>query len=100
MNPCIHLDYEPKYSACELCTAVPHFPSVKYWKRISPPYVGAPVNVQFCKQRGRINDIFSCYNGERPCYEPIKDGAADIKEVGEQPTTAALCSEEHSKATS
>jgi hypothetical protein len=77
MKPCINLDYGTNYNSCELCTATPHYPEVRYWKRIGGvvPYSGAPVNVQFCKLRGRINDIFSCYNGEQPCYE----GAPTIK---------------------
>ena len=81
MKPCIHLDYEPHYHQCDLCTAAPHFPEVKYWKRNVVPFEGAPVKVQFCKLRGRINDIFSCYNGEQSCYEPLKEGAAETVEA-------------------
>lgn len=69
MKPCINLDYEDKYIDCEIKNCEPHFPNVRYWQRNSVPYEGAPIKVQFCKQRGRINDIFSCYNGEQSCYE-------------------------------
>lgn len=70
MKPCKHLDYETEYVDCEI-VEVPGFGCrVRHWKRNDPPYEGAPVNVQFCKLRGRINDIFSCYNkGERGCYD-------------------------------
>jgi len=69
--PCKHLDYEPHYDA-ELRTAAPDFPEVRYWHR-KAPYEGAPVNVQFCKKRGRINGIFQCYTGELSCYEPVEE---------------------------
>ena len=86
MKPCVHLDYDPHYSGCELCTAAPHFPDVRYWKRLNPPYEGAPVKVQFCKLRGRINDIFSCYNGEMSCYQP-EVAPQNNAEAGEQQAT-------------
>ena len=77
MNPCKHLDHtEGNYNQCELVT-IPGFScEVKHWKRLAPPYEGAPVNVQFCGQgRGRINGIFQCYNeGEMHCYEPAGKG--------------------------
>lgn len=69
LNPCRHLDYDGQYSGCEIATCAPHFPSVRYWKRNNTPYEGAPTKVQFCKLRGRINGVFSCYSGERPCHE-------------------------------
>ena len=70
MKQCKHLDYDGEYIDCELKTCEPHFPDVKYWHRNNPPYEGAPVKVQFCKKRGRINGIFDCYNvGEMPCHE-------------------------------
>lgn len=70
MKPCKHLDYDLHYTDCVIRDCSPHFPDVRYWERLNPPYEGAPVKVQFCKQRGRINDIFSCYNGEQSCYTP------------------------------
>ncbi len=72
MKACKHLDYdEEKYVSCEIVELEGFSCPVKHWKRNNVPYKGAPVNVQFCKSRGRVNDIFSCYNkGEQPCYEP------------------------------
>lgn len=70
MEPCKHLDYEEKYINCTLIELPGFSCPVKHWRRDNPPYEGAPINVQFCKLRGRINDILSCYNeGERSCYE-------------------------------
>jgi hypothetical protein len=77
MNPCRHLDYDvSKYGdACELVTEKenPNLAGfscqVKYWRRKRAPE-GAPVNVQFCQLRGRINSVFGCYNeGEMSCHE-------------------------------
>lgn len=69
MKACRHLDHEEaKYPSCDL-VAVPGM-DVKYWFRRE---VGSdlPQKVQFCRLRGRINDVFSCYNeGERSCHEP------------------------------
>ena len=67
---CKHLDYRPNYPSCELVELGSMFPGVKHWKRKEVPYEGAPIKVQFCKLRGRINDVFSCYLGEHSCYEP------------------------------
>ncbi len=66
---CKHLDYEEgKYENCTL-VVISEESGWKHWRRDKPPYRDAPVNVQFCKQRGRINDIFSCINpGERNCF--------------------------------
>jgi hypothetical protein len=72
MSPCKHLDYSANYSQCKLCELDGFSCKVKYWERLNIPYKGAPIKVQFCKKRGRINDIFSCYNGEHTCYEPEK----------------------------
>ena len=73
MIPCKHLDHEGDYIACELKTAAPHYPDVHFWlRRVNQPNDGGPplpTRVQFCKLRGRINDVFSCY-GERHCHEP------------------------------
>lgn len=76
---CKHLDYEDgKYPNCDLITIQPEDwikpppsgLSGYYWQRNVVPYEGAPVKVQFCKLRGRINDVFSCINpGERCCFE-------------------------------
>ena len=66
---CKHLDYEDHYVDCTLIIVEPE--GWKYWRRDNPPYEGAPVKVQFCTKRGRINDVFSCINpGERCCFEP------------------------------
>jgi len=67
--PCKHLDYDEGAYDAKLMTP-PDFPDVKYWYRPNVPYDDAPRKVQFCKLRGRINDIFACYTGEMPCYEP------------------------------
>ena len=89
MKPCVNLDYEPHFDGCDLCTAAPRFPKVRYWKRNNVPYDGAPVNVQFCTLRGRINDIFSCYNGEHSCYRPAEDAPQESVEAVEQQATNA-----------
>ena len=66
MKPCRHLDYEEgKFIGCVLHK----IDDVRYWERLDPPYEGAPVKVQFCKLRGRINGISACYLGDMPCYE-------------------------------
>lgn len=71
MEPCKHLDYDGEYVECEIVEIDTFSCRVRHWKRNNPPYEGAPVNVQFCKLRGRINEIFACYNpGELPCHEP------------------------------
>lgn len=64
---CKHLDYSDNYPGCEL----QELPTgLKFWQRKEVPYEGAPVNVQFCKLRGRINDIFSCASAVgMTCYE-------------------------------
>ena len=66
---CKHLDYtEDKFLNCKLCTIEPE--GWKYWERMVVPYEGAPVKVQFCKLKGRINEIFACINkDEMMCYE-------------------------------
>jgi len=70
---CKYLDYETNYDDCQIRTIEPE--GWKYWERGERwmTYKGAPRNVQFCKLRGRINDIFSCINpNERPCYEVVE----------------------------
>jgi len=64
---CRHLDYnKDRYPECELLE-LPD--GVKYWRR--PKYYdGQRTMVQFCRRRGRINDVFSCVLGERDCFEP------------------------------
>lgn len=74
MKPCKHLDYDGKYVDCEIVDLSDQFPKckpfVKHWKRLKAAEQGNPVNVQFCKNRGRINGVFDCYNqGEMSCYE-------------------------------
>lgn len=85
MSPCKHLDYTPgKYAGCMLCNMTGFSIPVRYWERSKVWTEGGnPRDVQFCKLRGRINDIFSCYNpGEMSCYEAE---TADIKTGGQQP---------------
>ena len=62
---CKHLDHdESHYPSCKLIT----MEGLKYWER--PFYEGQATNVQFCKKRGRINEIFACINpGEKTCFE-------------------------------
>ena len=77
LAPCKHLDYaEGNYIDCEIKTCAPDFPDVRYWLR-GPTWTDGrrnPAKVQFCGLgRGRINSIFSCYNGEMHCYEPLPD---------------------------
>lgn len=73
---CKHLDYETKYTDCKIITIEPE--GWKYWERgktwtDGPGNEGNPKNVQFCKNRGRINGIFQCINpGEMGCFEPQK----------------------------
>ena len=73
MKPCKHLDYnEATYPGCTIVELEGFSCPVKHWRRDMEIELesGNPVNVQFCKLRGRINDIFSCYNiGERSCHE-------------------------------
>ncbi len=81
MKPCKHLDYDSTYGRnCEIVEVHGFSCRVRHWRRNDPVYYeGQPVNVQFCKLRGRINDIFSCYNpGELSCYEPER--SADFSE--------------------
>ena len=69
-TPCCHLDYEGEYTDCVIAT-VPSHPEVRYWVR-GPLWTGqenTPINVQFCKLRGRINSMFDCYApGAMGCY--------------------------------
>jgi len=79
MKPCIHLDYEENYTDCEIKTCAPHFPEVRYWERGKIWTDGGnPQKVQFCKDRGRINEIFACYNGEMSCYELEKGPEEEV----------------------
>ncbi len=79
MKECKHLDYDDNYLDCEIIE-VPDFSCrVRYWERGArwtegPGNEGNPKKVQFCKNRGRINGIFQCYNiGELSCYEPMEN---------------------------
>ena len=66
---CKHLDYDGNYTDCKLIEGPNGW---KWWERgeVWTTYDGAPKRVQFCKLRGRINEIFACINpGEMPCYE-------------------------------
>lgn len=76
MKPCKHLDYGGDYTDCEVMTMAPHFPAVRFWRRGERWTAGGnPRDVQFCKLRGRVNDVFSCYNpGEMSCHEPVEGG--------------------------
>lgn len=83
LKPCRNLDYdESRYPRCKLIS-LGGFPGVKYWDRFQGGFVtqaeldrdpDTPTQVQFCKLRGRINSMFSCYTpGEQTCYEEEKD---------------------------
>lgn len=69
---CKYLDYEEgKYTDCEIVTSQEGW---KWWRRgktwtEGKHNEGNPVNVQFCKKRGRINSIFECINkNEMSCF--------------------------------
>jgi hypothetical protein len=65
---CKHLDYETEYVDCHIETIEPE--GYKYWHRDVVVAEDCPRRVQFCKKRGRINNIFSCINkGEQSCFE-------------------------------
>ena len=81
--PCRHLDYEEGKFGPDITleTCAPHYPHVKFWRRgplwidNGPDQEPNPSQVQFCGAgRGRINDIFVCYQqakaGGMSCYEP------------------------------
>ncbi len=81
LKPCKNLDYtEGKYGPdIVLKTCAPDFPQVRYWER-GKTWVDNgdgtfnPKNVQFCKGRGRINNIFDCYeHGNCPAYEAVQE---------------------------
>jgi hypothetical protein len=77
LKPCQHLDYETDYVDCTIETLAPHYPEVRFWRRGERwvDYPGAPVDVQFCKLRGRINSKLNCYQkGFLGCYEPEAEG--------------------------
>ena len=78
MTPCKHLDYdEARYPSCRL--VADDRTGCRYWIRPSP-YEGAATRVQFCRLRGRINDVFSCLNpGERCCHEALNPPAKEPK---------------------
>ena len=66
---CKHLDYETNYEDCTIVTIEPE--GWKYWERGERwTAQGEKKDVQFCKKRGRINEIFACINpGEMSCFE-------------------------------
>lgn len=65
---CKNLDYSSEFFDCQLIETPEGW---RYWKRLKAAEQGLPVNVQFCKGRGRINEIFACINpGEKSCFEP------------------------------
>jgi len=64
------LDYGDHFPGCKIITIEPE--GWKYWERgdALSEKGKLPINVQFCKLRGRINNIFECLNpGERYCFE-------------------------------
>ena len=70
MKPCRHLDYdEAKYAPG--CTLRERH-DIKFWERSDEDVrdFDCKRNVQFCKLRGRINDMLACYVGDFSCYEP------------------------------
>jgi hypothetical protein len=68
--PCKHLDHQKSnYPSCELVENDQFLPEITYWKR-KPMYDGAAEKVQFCgKGKGRINNIFECYDTCTSCHE-------------------------------
>ncbi len=92
---CKHLDYEGPYNNCHIETIKPQ--GWKYWVRENPPYPDAPVKVQFCKLRGRINSVFECINqGEMSCFEVQEEEKlapcpACKKPRGEEENGAYIC---------
>lgn len=85
LHPCKHLDYETNYGPdIQLVTledySLAYFHGVKYWHRgkrwtdNGPGEKPNPAKVQFCKLRGRINEVFACYAAPGPmnCYEPLE----------------------------
>jgi hypothetical protein len=76
--PCIHLDFdEGNYPSCELRNLGPELPGIKFWyrdKNIAGE--GAPLSVQFCKLRGRINSILECY--ENGCLDYVRGEEIDV----------------------
>ncbi len=71
-KPCKHLDHNAEnYPSCTLNKVSSHQSVIKYFERESP-YDGATTKVQFCGNgRGRINNVFDCYQQDGPmsCYE-------------------------------
>lgn len=65
--PCKYLDYRPEnFPSCTLIDLTSEgYLGFKYWIREDPE--GNPQAVQFCKNRGRIYNIFNCY-GHCDCY--------------------------------
>jgi len=82
MKACKHLDYNvSKYPQCALKNLGEEgLPEVRYWDRYEGGFVkkselerfpDTPIRVQFCKRKGRINEILACYiPNEMSCYEP------------------------------
>ena len=60
---CKHLDHDVNnYTGCILKSCRGHF---VYWERgpIWADYADAPIDVQFCKKRGRLNFKSACISG-------------------------------------
>jgi hypothetical protein len=75
LKPCKHLDYESEFLHCVL----KQIEEVRYWERDPIIHEGLPTHVQFCRLRGRINEIVACYNpGEKHCYEEKTDEDSNL----------------------
>jgi len=84
MRPCKNLDYESEFVDCTIKNCAPRFPDVRYWEREERwTRGGYPQKVQFCKERGRINAIFPCYDGSMGCYEPVESAVSATEDGGE-----------------
>jgi len=74
--PCKYLDYdEAKYPTCSLeqCAS-----GERFWLRPSP-YEGAPTAVQFCKKRGRMNQMLACTRKDRAVCGDYEEANASLE---------------------
>ena len=69
---CKFLDYdEGKYPDCTLMTHPSDDEPYRWWHRNILAYPEAPINVQFCRLRGRINQMARCWDpGDQDCWTP------------------------------
>ena len=70
---CKYLNYdETRFPDCTLKTQESSDgETYHWWHRNVLPYPEAPVKVQFCKLRGRINKMSLCWDpGDQSCWTP------------------------------